>query len=95
MFILRTIREKYIPTAEGCNPHNTQVNAVLGKSYTFIDSNNPDFEDLASSKFKEIPGELWGFILDECSLTHSLWTNDENYIMTETGKTFSRLPITK
>lgn len=87
MFILRRI-----------SGAGVQMNFALGKSYTYVSKEvNPEE---FSRDFKLIHGEVnsadelrvYAFVSCESGEEiHSLYSNQQNYIMTDSGKTFSNI----
>lgn len=83
------------------------MNFFLGKSYTVIDRfvNYEEFQrcfntwygrdhvaDLDPSA-NEDTKKTYGFVSDSFGDLHALWMNQQNYIMTENGATFSNLSM--
>lgn len=89
-FILRTL------SGDG-----VEMNFHLGKSYTYIcrEVNKRDFKRLhnavigiAEGDDEEAEPELRAYITcNHGADVHSIRSNQKNYIMTESGKTFARL----
>jgi len=78
MFVLRKITGK-----------NSQMNFCLGKHYSLIGKNHPEFSK--ELKLSPHPEETYGVIYDENATPHFLYEGQDNYIMTSDGKTFTRL----
>lgn len=84
MFILRKI------TGAG-----VQINITLGQSYTMVHKTyNPlEFKRTYDHAFKESyeEKEIFAFVSDESGEVLPLFPNQKNYVMTETGQTFSHI----
>lgn len=85
MYTLRKI------TGEGL-----QINFWLGNSYTLVtEENNPKrFKENYEMLHKDKPNsdsETYGFVIGEDLKSHPLFKKQFNYIMTESGRTFSNL----
>ena len=83
MFILRKITE-----SEGA-----EMNFDLGKSYTLItkEGQPKEFQKIAEHHEADV-GIISAFVTTEDGMhCHYIYESQENYIMTESGKTFARV----
>lgn len=88
MFILRRI------SSDG-----VQINVVLGRRYTLVtkSANPKDFDRTfelmwkGESKQSDIYKEIYAFVSDDNDGIHSLYINQDNYIMTGGGTTFDNI----
>lgn len=76
-----------------------ECNFNLGNSYALVEkSKNPerfrkDFEIFFEGKIPHTDDECYAFISGENGRWEPLWKSQFNYIMTESGKTFSNLSL--
>lgn len=77
------------------------MNFVLGKSYTYVGKEETpeefarDFERIHGypiDSADEVDKRIYAFVSSEVGdAVYSLFSNQQNYIMTDSGKTFSNL----
>lgn len=81
MFILRTLHD-----------HESEVNTLLGKEYSVIYINHPEFDQLIEdNRLSLLKATVICLILDEQRNAHPLYSDSiANYILTDSGKTFFR-----
>jgi hypothetical protein len=94
MYTLRTVTKR-----------NKQINTIIGNTYSVVDrdSNYEEFSDIFKEVFQsnhvadldseatEYTKNCYGFIQTTLEVTIPLYKDSTYYIMSETGKTFSKL----
>jgi len=70
----------------------TQLNFALGDYYYLVQAQNPEFKKMAE-ELEVDPNEVSGFVSgqDPSKPAHCLYVGHQNYIMTDSGKTFQRI----
>ena len=70
-----------------------EMNFVIGKNYgiEYREKNQEEFNKRCSDYIDAHGEEVYGMICDENSEFHCLFKKQQNYIMTENGKTYANV----